>query len=130
MIEMTAEEYLRQQGGTGKRSKYGAQPMYVDGLRFSSKAEARRYEELKLLQQAGALSGLTCQPRYIIVDKSEHGRALYYVADFSYQENGREVVEDVKGGSKGEGTSTAVFRLKARLFRERYPHIELRVVGR
>lgn len=127
MIEMTAEEFLRQQRGQGKRNKYGAEPTYVGGLRFASKAEARRYEELTLIERAGGISDLVCQPRFVIVDKSGHGRALYYVGDFSYTEGGRTVVEDVKGG---QATELPLFRLKARLFRERYPDIELRVVSR
>jgi hypothetical protein len=43
------------------------------------------------------------------------------VADFRYHENGRLVVEDTKG------METAVFKIKAKLFRYRYPTIELRI---
>lgn len=126
MEEMTAEEYRRTLGKAPK-SKYGAKVTYVDGIRFSSKAEARRYEELTLQQRAGVISGLTCQPRYEIVAKSQYGRALYYIGDFRYQEAGNEVVEDVKGG---DATALPLFRLKSRLFRERYPYIVFRVVKR
>ena len=58
---------------------------------------------------------------YITID-GKRERALYYEGDFAYTERGRWVVEDVKG------VVTDVFRLKRRLFIERYPAIELRVI--
>jgi hypothetical protein len=45
-----------------------------------------------------------------------------YRADFTYSEDGQFVAEDVKG------VATAVFGIKAKLFRDNYPDIELRVV--
>jgi len=38
-----------------KASKYKAQPVVVDGIRFDSKLEAKRYGELKLLRIAGKI---------------------------------------------------------------------------
>jgi len=77
---------------TGKTGhKYGAKPTTVDGKRFASKREARRYAELKLLEQAGKIAALRCQVRYRLV------QVVHYVADFVYTENGQEIVEDVKG---------------------------------
>lgn len=77
---------------TGKTGhKYGAKPTHVDGKKFASKREARRYAELKLLEQAGKIAGLQCQVRYRLV------QVVHYVADFVYTENGQQIVEDVKG---------------------------------
>jgi hypothetical protein len=77
---------------TGKKThKYGAKPTMVDGRRFASKREARRYSELKLAEQAGKIENLRCQVRYRLV------QVVHYVADFVYCENGNEIVEDVKG---------------------------------
>lgn len=39
-----------------RKHKYDAQPVTVDGIRFDSKLEARRYCELVLLQQAGKIA--------------------------------------------------------------------------
>ncbi len=36
-------------------TKYGAIPTTVDGYRFASRAEARRYAELRLMALAGEL---------------------------------------------------------------------------
>lgn len=74
-----------------RKHKYNARPTIVDGITFASAKEARRYGELKLLQMAGKISGLTLQPRYKLVIEET------YVADFRYIENGETVVEDVKG---------------------------------
>jgi hypothetical protein len=76
---------------TRKSHKYGAKPTTVDGKRFASKREARRYAELKLLEQGGKIAGLQTQVRYRLV------QVVHYVADFVYQDNGQTGVEDVKG---------------------------------
>lgn len=107
---------------TQRASKYGNVPTIVDGLRFASQAEARRYIELRLLERAGEILNLVCQPRYVL---GSGKKPPVYVADFAYSEAGRQVAEDVKGG---EATQTPVFKLKAKLFCERYPHVELRIV--
>jgi hypothetical protein len=74
-----------------KKHKYFARPTIVDGIKFASAKEARRYSELKLLQMAGKISLLELQPRYKLVIEET------YVADFRYIENGETIIEDVKG---------------------------------
>ena len=92
-----------------KRHKYGAKPVTIDGHRFPSQAEGRRYEELKLLRDNGAIKGLELQPRYKIRIGGIH--VTTYVADFRYVdiETGETVVEDVKG------FVTDVYKLKKKL---------------
>lgn len=41
-----------------KKSKYGAVKTEVDGIKFDSKHEALRYQELRLLEQAGEITNL------------------------------------------------------------------------
>lgn len=92
--------WLRGRPGAGK---YRAIPTEsADGQRFPSKAEARRYEELKILEAQGGITDLQLHPRwrFIINDqllRTQTGRALVYTADFSYRRGGELVVEDVKG---------------------------------
>jgi hypothetical protein len=78
------------------RSKYHAVPTVIDGIRFASKAEAKRYQELKLAQSVGAISDLELQPRYRLhVNGWKLGE---YRGDFRYRNSeGQTVVEDVKG---------------------------------
>ena len=87
--------------------KYGAKRTEVDGVKFQSKAEARRWQELLLLQRAGEIRDLRRQVRIelhtygvfgVVPIKSPTGRPRYYLADFEYYDQvGRRVLEDVKG---------------------------------
>jgi len=91
-----------------RRSKYGNRRVSVDGLRFDSQAEARRYEDLRLMEAAGEIARLQVHPRFPL----RVGTVLVgtYVADFAYLDRqGLPVVEDVKG------VRTAVYRLKRKL---------------
>ena len=108
-------------------SKYGNRRVQVDGFMFDSEAEAARYGELNLLCEAGKIERLRVHPRFLLQKgfTTKAGlkvRSLTYVADFAYTEKGLEIVEDVKG------YETAVFQIKVKLFRKRYPDIELRIV--
>lgn len=97
------------------RNKFGAVRTVVDGINFASKAEARRYSELKLLERAGAITGLELQKRYKLSAVGGEKIAAY-LADFDYIETqtGERVTEDVKG------VLTPVFKLKAKLFEAQY----------
>ena len=76
--------------------KYRNTPVEVDGHKFPSKAEARRYNELKLLERAGEICGLELQPKFTF----EHGgvRIGSYKADFAYflAHSPQRIIEDVK----------------------------------
>ena len=78
-------------------SKYRNVPTTVDGIRFQSKREARRWRELKLLERAGKISDLRRQVRYELVPKQDGERAVTYLSDFNYREGGKEICEDCKG---------------------------------
>lgn len=101
-------------------NKYHAIKTTVDGITFDSRAEARRYRELKLLERAGAIENLVLQPKFELQPKYKIGkrceRAIIYRADFQYWDNGKSclVVEDVKG------VETKDFKLKKKLFEYKY----------
>jgi len=102
-----------------RRNKFGAKRTQVGDRKFDSKAEARRYMELRALEQAGAITGLRCQVRYPLT--AHNVKIGHYVADFVYVRGDvvggaecREVVEDVKG------IETQLFRWKARHFAAEY----------
>lgn len=76
----------------------------IDGIKFDSKKEANRYQELKLMQRAGIIRDLQRQVKYVLIpsQKGDDGRVIErpctYIADFVYiDENGKTVVEDTKG---------------------------------
>lgn len=98
------------------RNKYGAEPCEIDGRRFDSKAEGRRYLVLKDMERKGEISGLECQvsftlvPEQIISGKKE--KPVRYICDFRYtRKDGLVVVEDVKSAP----TKTREFILKRKL---------------
>lgn len=99
-------------------SKYHAKKTVVDDITFDSRREAYRYIALKGMEEDGTIEDLRRQVRYELVPAFDvdgrHYRPVYYVADFVYVKDGKEVVEDVKG------MRTDVYRLKSKLFARRY----------
>jgi hypothetical protein len=78
-----------------KANKYKNQEIEIDGIKFKSKKESRRYVELRMLQKAGEITDLRLQVPY---ELNEGGAFSYkYLADFVYIRGGKEVVEDAKG---------------------------------
>ena len=98
--------------------KYNNKKITIDGIRFDSKKEARRYQELKMLEKAGIITNLQRQVKYVLIPaqyepsdevfvkgkekgKSKKGRLIErecaYYADFVYNCNGEIIVEDTKG---------------------------------
>lgn len=108
---------LPKDAGGKKRSKYRAVPTTVDGIRFASKKEAKRYGELKLMERAGVIIDLELHPKYHLVISGTI--VADYVADFLYQRRDgsgswRAVIEDCKG------FKTPVYRLKKKLMKAIY----------
>lgn len=106
-----------------RRSKYGNKGTMVDGIPFSSKKEAARYQELKRLQQAGIVRDFEMQPKFILQEAFRKNgkliRAIYYVADFRVTyTDGHQEIEDVKGRYM-----TEVFKLKWKLWDKRFPGV-------
>ncbi len=77
-------------------NKYRAKKVKLDGITFDSKREAAVYAQLKLLQQAGKITALVVHPRFPL-DAASFETVGHYEADFSFTENEREKIVDVKG---------------------------------
>lgn len=89
--------------------------------KFDSKAEAKRGEELWLLQEAGAISGLEFQKNYRLCDSPKISIKL----DFVYIETstGDTVHEDVKGAIESKSLrnpGTREFRVKLAWLQEKF----------
>lgn len=114
-----------------KFPKYRNIATEIDGLRFASKKEAKRYSELKLLERAGEISHLEIQPKFKLYGRNgpilvkskgfPKGRHATYVADFAYfcPERDKRVVEDVKG------VRTPLYIFKKACVEENYPAVEI-----
>jgi hypothetical protein len=98
-------------------NKYHAKKTVVSGITFDSKAEARRYGQLIMLERAGQVTGITRQVPFVLAPKVKLDGdkrikpAMKYIADFVYSDlaTGRIIVEDVKG------VITQAFRIKQHL---------------
>ena len=98
--------------------KYRNKKYEYDGIIFDSRKEGRRYAELKVMQKAGIIHDLQLQVKFVLIpSQREESTEVYktgkrkgepkagklietecsYIADFVYYENGKMIVEDVKG---------------------------------
>lgn len=82
--------------------KYGNRKVIRDGIEFDSIKECQRYCELKLMQRAGLIFDLQMQVKFELIpsqfiDGKVAERAVNYIADFVYWQDGKTVVEDTKG---------------------------------
>lgn len=85
-------------------NKFNAKKEIVEGKKFHSRKEARRYKELQLLERQGLIKDLRRQVRYLLIPTQYDNdgrcieRSCNYYADFVYRDkSGKIVVEDTKG---------------------------------
>lgn len=92
-----------------KPSKYKNVKTTYDGKEFDSAKEARRYQELKLLEAAFEITDLKCQRPVACVVNLIH--VCDWIADFTYYCRKRKalIFEDAKG------MKTDVYKLKKKL---------------
>jgi hypothetical protein len=99
-------------------SKYNARRVKhdVDGEMhtFDSVVERDRYLYLKEKERAGEIDALSIQPSFLLQEQFKRNgkwvRPTIYKADFLYQEDGKAIVEDVKG------FCNEIYKLKRKLF--------------
>lgn len=117
-----------------KKQKYNNKKTSVNGISFDSQKEARRYQELVMLERSGLIKNLERQVKYILIpaqyetverygkkgQKLKDGQKLLerevaYVADFVYEENGETIVEDIKGYRDPSSAGFAKFIIKRKM---------------
>lgn len=112
-------------------AKYHNVPDARGRVRFDSKKEARRYDQLMVLLRAGEIRDLKLQREYTLQEAytapdGDRVRAIRYRADFAYD---RATAPDVTGtvhwipvveDVKSKATATPVYQIKRKLMRERY----------
>ena len=108
-------------------NKYGAKKTTcVYGHKHDSKREASRCIDLHMMENCGLISDLKVHPKFkfeVNGDwlKLRNGQIAGYTADFQYMENGKLIVEDIKGMIVRD------FPLRSALFRHLNPDIILRI---
>lgn len=85
-----------------KPSKYGNKPCVIGGEKYRSQREAKRHQQLLVLQRAGLVANLKREVPFQLAPSVRYAGkratpALRYVADFVYTRDGAQVVEDCKG---------------------------------
>ena len=112
---LSREDYLKiRNAPVIHKEKYQRRKTQADGIMFDSAKEAKRYKELKLLEQAGVISDLELQKKFILIPTQQRNgkiieRSCTYTADFCYMQNGEYIVEDCKG------MRTEVYKIKKKL---------------
>ena len=85
--------------------KSQAEAFGVKGLYFHSMKEARRFVLLRRYEEVRAIAKLSRQTRFPLQTMNTRGERVtigVYVADVVYEEDGRTVIEDVKGPARRE----------------------------
>ena len=139
------------------KSKYHNKSTTIDGIKFASLAEGRRYQELKALKLAHKIRDFELQPRYLLQEafrkcpacnsmqphipgsKKKHdlycqkcGEKLKLIEGMEYV--GDFLVYHLDGTStledvKGtKGFMDPVFKIKQKLFEYRYPEQTINIV--
>ena len=126
-----------------KEYKYHNEPTVVNGIKFDSRKEARRYEQLMLAMELGAIKDLRLQVDFTLIEAytdytGQRHQALRYKADFTYKVAaagydrlaalghedieywrswgvGALIIEDVKS----KGTKTRVYINKKKMMAEK-----------
>jgi hypothetical protein len=100
------------------RSKYGAKPVTIDGIRFASMKEGEAYHKLRLREKLGLIVELELQPAFPV---HINGVKIFtYRADFRFRDSDYKLrVVDVKG------VRTPVYRLKKKAVEAYYPGMEI-----
>ena len=110
-----------------KEPKYHNIKTEVNGIRFDSQKEARRYQELLRLEELGLIEDLRLQVNFTLQEaftksNGERVRAIVYKADFTYKKRDENddytlyIVEDVKS----RATKTPTYRMKKKLMWEKF----------
>lgn len=116
----TAREFNEYTNGAkkpkeAKPSKYKNTKVEHDGKVFDSKKEYAHYLTLVALQNAGEISELNHHVTFTFVHNGMKIGA--YEADFTYNKDGKEVVEDVKSKITAK---LPVYRLKKKMMEAFY----------
>jgi hypothetical protein len=116
---MTAKAFAALWPKLRRRPKYGNIKVERDGEKFDSKREFERHKMLEGFQRDGLISHLERQPKFDLFVNG--AKICRYVADWSYIEHGRVVVEDSKGHQ------TRDFKIKWKLAQALHPQIVWRL---
>jgi hypothetical protein len=106
-------------------NKFFNKKIIVNGQKYDSKSEYNRYLELKQMLKDRKISNLLSQVKFQLIPKQKGERAVIYIADYVYTENGKTIIEDVKSEYTRKDK---VYIIKRKLMKLNYPDVEFREV--
>lgn len=121
-------EYIHKRAGgviltPVKKQKYNNNRIKVDGILFDSQKEADYYSDLKMQLRAGVIKGFCRQPEFILQEGIGETKPITYKGDFIiWHLDGTSEIIDVKG------FCTEVYKIKKKMFKAKFPGLELREV--
>ena len=88
----------------------------ADGIVFDSRREMNRYLELKILERAGLIEDLQCQPEFKVQINGKHYCTTTF--DFLYFDVDKkcDIIEDVKSSGTQKDTSYRLRKKAAELY--------------
>ncbi len=98
-----------------RRTKYNNKPTYSKGIKFDSKKEALRDQELTRLEKKGEIHSLQRQVAYEF--RYNNQLICKYIPDFVYKVGDETIVEDVKSKITSKNP---VYRIKNKLMKAFY----------
>lgn len=104
--------------------KYRNKITEYNGIRFHSKSEVKRYQDLLIMEKHGLIKDIELQPKIpLMVNGKKIGN---YIGDFRYWDNElkKEVLEDVKSPI----TKTPTYKLKKKILETYKPPIEIKEI--
>jgi len=136
-MRWTEDEYMEYQRKNNKlpgqglilkpveKSKYKNNRVRVDGILFDSQLEADYYSDLKLQLKTGMIRGFCRQPEFVLQEGFGDIRPITYKPDFIvFHNDGNYEIVDTKG------FETQEFKRTRKLFKARFPGLELKVIKR
>jgi hypothetical protein len=120
-------DYQKKKGITHepeKKAKYNNNRPIVDGIYFDSTLEAGKYSELKLSLKMGVIAGFCRQTEFILQEGFGSTKPIAYLADFVvFNLDGTAEIIDTKG------FFTEIFKIRYKLFKAKFPKLELKIEG-
>lgn len=100
-----------------KKHKYNAKSTSINSIKFRSLHEASVYSDLKMYHKFGKIQGFALQPKFDLDNETT------WKVDFIVIKNDGsvELIE-------AKGKETEDYKIKLRLLREKYPHLNLTVI--
>ena len=106
------------------KNKYHVSRVGVPGqIIYDSRAEAKRHQELLLMEKANKIQALHYHGIKFYLGKSDKNKSIWYTPDFTFIQDGQLIAEEVKGYRVRD------FPVRSALFKQQFPEWKLKVIS-